>query len=156
MYFEKLVFLRNGVKQEDLRTEKKEGDGSLAFGGIVPSSYTYCKVNVDEFGHNEVAECAMKVVLDAEGDVVARSFYIQVPESCVTPENEKQLQKWIDNTCQYYSERQLAKTLLKSQNSFQGSAVVSELFTDSAHRVGLMYSSCGDRGQVSCIHRHGV
>ena len=156
MYFEKLVFLRNDVKQEDLRIEKKEKDGTLMFGGIIPSSYIYCKVNVDEFGHNQVAECAMKVVLDKDNDVVARSFYIQISDSCVTPENCDVAQKWLDNVCQYFSERQIAKNLLKAQNSFLGSATVSELFTDSAHRVGLMYSSCGDRGQVTCIHRHEV
>lgn len=157
MYAELVVFLRSDVQKDDLVVDT-ESSHSVIPDGIRPSIANYLTINVDEIKRDLDASCAMKVVLDTEGDVVARSFCIQLPDEMDGNEAATlAVGKWIAAVVSLYQEKQMATKFLKSLNAVQTNNLVEELFNDGASRSGLMYSTTHCRPtQILCVHKHKI
>ena len=157
MYEEHVVFLRDDVQLADLKQDEQSVQTSIIPAGIRPSIVNLAVISADEIKRDLNANCAMKIVHDQSGDVVARTLCIQVPIELGEDETiRKTIKNWLVGTVAVYNERQVLKMLLRTVNALQTNQIVSDLFCDGAARANMIYVATYSCTQITCQHKHTV
>ena len=157
MYEEHVVFLRDDVQLADLKQDEQSVQTSIIPAGIRPSVVNLAVISADEILKDLNVSCAMKLVHDQAGDVVARTLCIQVPINIEENEKIRQtIKKWLDGTVSVYRDRQVLKMLFRTVNALQTNQIVSDLFCDGAARANMIYVATDSCTQITCQHKHTV